>query len=88
MSGVPVGLCQPQGILANGFGWVPRRDVLYEKKGVAVVVLSNCTIVGIMRYHPEEDNKPYKMVYLEDPFGNLFELYSHSYQDTYSSEYE
>ena len=41
-----------------------------------------------MRYHPEDDNKPYKMVYLEDPFGNLFELYSHTYSETYSSEYE
>ena len=44
--------------------------------------------MDIMRYHPEDDSKPYKMVYLEDPFGNLFELYSHAYKDTYSSEYE
>ncbi|WP_028111063.1 VOC family protein [Ferrimonas futtsuensis] len=44
--------------------------------------------MDIMRYHPEDDSKPYKMVYLEDPFGNLFELYSHSYAQTYSSEYE
>jgi len=44
--------------------------------------------MDIMRYHPEDDNKPYKMIYLEDPFGNLFELYSHPYQETYSSEYE
>ena len=44
--------------------------------------------MDIMRYHPEDDNKPYKMVYLEDPFGNLFELYSHTYKETYSSEYE
>ena len=44
--------------------------------------------MDIMRYHPEDDNKPYKMVYLEDPFGNLFELYSHLYRETYSSEYE
>jgi len=28
-----------------------------------------------MRYHPDDDNKPAKMFYLEDPFGNLFELY-------------
>ena len=40
------------------------------------------------RYHPEDDTRPYKMVYLEDPFGNLFELYSHSYEETYSSDYE
>ncbi|HCM1079397.1 TPA: VOC family protein [Vibrio parahaemolyticus] len=44
--------------------------------------------MGIMRYHPEDDNKPAKMVYLEDPFGNLFELYSHTYEETYASEYE
>jgi len=24
-------------------------------------------------------------VYVEDPFGNVFELYSHSYELTYSS---
>lgn len=44
--------------------------------------------MDIMRYHPEDDSKPQKMVYLEDPFGNLFELYSHTYQETYASEYE
>ncbi len=44
--------------------------------------------MDIMRYHPEDETKPAKMVYLEDPFGNLFELYSHSYAETYSSEYE
>jgi catechol 2,3-dioxygenase-like lactoylglutathione lyase family enzyme len=46
------------------------------------------TRMDIMRYHPEDDNRPYKMVYLEDPFGNLFELYFHPYAETYSSEYE
>eukprot|EP00914_Ancora_sagittata_P022845 GHVO01045303.1.p1 GENE.GHVO01045303.1~~GHVO01045303.1.p1 ORF type:complete len:162 (-),score=30.37 GHVO01045303.1:132-617(-) len=44
--------------------------------------------MDIMRYHPEDDTRPQKMVYLEDPFGTLFELYSHSYRETYSSEYE
>ncbi|MDV7105878.1 VOC family protein [Vibrio sp. TH_r3] len=44
--------------------------------------------MDIMRYHPEDDNRPYKMVYLQDPFGTLFELYSHPYAETYSSEYE
>jgi len=27
-------------------------------------------------------------VYLEDPFGNLFELYSHTYEETYAVDYE
>ena len=44
--------------------------------------------MDVMRYHPEDDTKPAKMVYLEDPFGNLFELYSHSYEQTYSADYE
>ncbi|NVD08743.1 VOC family protein [Vibrio sp. JPW-9-11-11] len=44
--------------------------------------------MDVMRYHPEDDNKPAKMVYLEDPFGNLFELYSHTYEETYASDYE
>jgi catechol 2,3-dioxygenase-like lactoylglutathione lyase family enzyme len=44
--------------------------------------------MDIMRYHPEDDNKPAKMVYLEDPFGNLFELYSHTYEETYAADYE
>ncbi|WP_214852726.1 lactoylglutathione lyase family protein [Exiguobacterium sp. s166] len=36
----------------------------------------------IREYYPGE--KPYRMVYCEDPFGNLVELYSHSYELTYS----
>ncbi|MDO6447487.1 VOC family protein [Colwellia sp. 1_MG-2023] len=44
--------------------------------------------MDVMRYHPEDDAKPAKMVYLEDPFGNLFELYSHSYEETYATDYE
>lgn len=37
----------------------------------------------VRRYYPGE--KPYRMVYVEDPFGNVFELYSHSYELTYSA---
>ena len=33
-------------------------------------------------YHGE---KPYRIVYCEDPFGNIVEIYSHSYELTYSS---
>ncbi|MEO1128088.1 MAG: VOC family protein [Planctomycetota bacterium] len=33
-------------------------------------------------YHPQQ--KPYRMVYCEDPFGNIIEIYSHSYELTYS----
>ncbi len=37
----------------------------------------------VRKYYPGE--KPYRMVYVEDPFGIVFELYSHSYELTYSS---
>jgi len=37
----------------------------------------------VRRYYPGE--KPYRMVYCEDPFGNIIELYSHSYELTYSA---
>ncbi|MFT5543171.1 MAG: lactoylglutathione lyase family protein [Glaciecola sp.] len=33
-------------------------------------------------YYPGE--KPYRMIYMEDPFGNIVEIYSHSYELTYS----
>jgi len=37
----------------------------------------------IRYYYPEE--KPYRMVYCEDPFGNIIEIYSHSYELHYSA---
>lgn len=37
----------------------------------------------IRTYYPNE--KPYKMVYVQDPFGIVFEIYTHSYELTYSS---
>ncbi|MGL6367098.1 VOC family protein [Aeromonas veronii] len=37
----------------------------------------------VREYYPGE--KPYRMVYMEDPFGNIVEIYSHSYELTYSA---
>lgn len=36
-----------------------------------------------IRYY-YKDSKPYRMCYVEDPFGIIFEIYSHSYELTYS----
>lgn len=36
----------------------------------------------IREYYPGE--KPYRMCYVEDPFGIVFEIYSHSYELQYS----
>ncbi|MGB6127262.1 MAG: hypothetical protein WBG30_00800 [Psychrilyobacter sp.] len=38
----------------------------------------------IIREYYLED-KPYKMVHMEDPFGNIIEIYSHSYELHYGS---
>lgn len=38
-----------------------------------------------IRYYYYTGEKPYRMVYCEDPFGNLIEIYSHSYELTYSA---
>lgn len=40
----------------------------------------------IREYFPGE--KPYKMVYCEDPFGNIVEIYTHSYELVYSDTYK
>jgi lactoylglutathione lyase family protein len=37
----------------------------------------------IREYYPGE--KPYRMVYMEDPFGNILEIYSHSYELHYAA---
>jgi lactoylglutathione lyase family protein len=37
----------------------------------------------IREYYPND--KPYKMCYVEDPFGFVFEIYTHRYELTYSS---
>lgn len=29
--------------------------------------------------------KPYRMIYMEDPLGNILEIYSHSYELTYAA---
>jgi len=34
-------------------------------------------------YYPGE--KPYRMIYMEDPFGNILEIYSHNYEQHYAS---
>lgn len=37
----------------------------------------------IRAYYPGE--KPYRMCYVEDPFGTVFEIYSHAYELHYAS---
>lgn len=54
-----------------------ERVALIEKHG------GKQRMKQVRYYYPGQ--KPYRMVYCEDPFGNIIELYSHSYELTYSS---
>ena len=56
----------------------PNIEELVEK----IVARGGKQRMPIREYYPKE--KPYKMVYVEDPFGLVFEIYTHSYELTYS----
>ena len=59
------------------------QDPEIEKLTEKIVAYGGRQRMPIREYYPNE--KPYKMVYVEDPFGIVFEIYSHSYELTYSS---
>ena len=56
----------------------PNIETLVEK----IIAHGGKQRMPIREYYPNE--KPYKMVYVEDPFGLVFEIYTHSYELTYS----
>lgn len=76
----------------------PENNFEYYKNGVFHFCVQDPDVEGMVKkivehggkqrmpireYYPNE--KPYKMCYVEDPFGIIFEVYSHSYEVTYSS---
>ena len=48
-----------------------------------IVAAGGKQLMPIRYYYKGE--KPYRMCYVKDPFGIIFEIYSHSYELTYSS---
>jgi lactoylglutathione lyase family protein len=56
----------------------PDLEGLVEK----IVAHGGKQRMPVREYYPGE--KPYRMVYAEDPFGVVFEIYSHGYELTYS----
>ena len=60
----------------------PDIEGLVEK----IVAAGGKQRMPIREYFPGE--KPYKMVYCEDPFGNIVEIYTHSYEIVYSETYK
>ena len=76
----------------------PKNNLEYWKTGIFHFCITDPDVEGlaekivasggrqrmpIREYYPGE--KPYRMVYMEDPWGNIIELYSHSYELTYSA---
>ena len=59
------------------------QDPDVEGLAAKIVAAGGKQRMPIREYYPGE--KPYRMVYCEDPFGNLIEIYSHSYELTYSA---
>ena len=57
----------------------PNLEDLLEEIGAAC----GKQRMPVREYFPNK--KPYRMVYVEDPFGIVFKLYSHSYELTYSN---
>ena len=58
------------------------QDPNIEELANQIVEAGGKQRMPIREYYPGE--KPYRMVYMEDPFGNIIEIYTHSYELTYS----
>lgn len=54
-----------------------------EELALKIVATGGKQRMPVRSYYPDE--KPYRMVYCEDPWGNIIEIYSHSYELTYSA---
>lgn len=59
------------------------QDPDVEGLAAKIVAAGGKQRMPVREYFPGE--KPYRMVYMEDPFGNIIEIYSHSYELTYSA---
>jgi lactoylglutathione lyase family protein len=59
------------------------QDPDVEGLAARIVAAGGKQRMPVSYYFP--DQKPYRMVYCEDPFGNIVEIYSHSYELTYSA---
>ena len=67
----------------SGFFHISVQDPDVEGLAAKIVANGGKQRMPVREYYPGE--KPYRMVYCEDPFGNLIEIYSHSYELTYSA---
>ncbi len=80
------GNCAPQDNLSfrqHGMFHFAIQDPDVEGLLAKIVAAGGKQRMPVREYFPGK--KPYRMVYVEDPFGIVFELYSHSYELTYSA---
>lgn len=76
-----------------------RADLAQRRTGIFHICVQDPDIEGLAKrivehggkqrmpvraFHPGE--KPYKMVYCEDPFGNIVEIFTNSYELSFSQE--
>ena len=59
------------------------QDPDVEGLAAKIVAAGGKQRMPVREYFPGE--KPFRMVYMEDPFGNILEIYSHSYELTYAA---
>lgn len=59
------------------------QDPDVEGLAECIVAAGGRQRMPVREYYPGE--KPFRMVYMEDPFGNIIEIYSHSYELTYAA---
>ncbi len=67
----------------KGIFHIAIQDPNIEELVKSIVENGGKQRMSIMEYYPNE--KPYKMVYMEDPWGNIIEIYTHSYELHYSA---
>ncbi|WP_249673079.1 lactoylglutathione lyase family protein [Pseudomonas abieticivorans] len=59
------------------------QDPDVEGLAAKIVAAGGKQRMPVREYFPGE--KPFRMVYMEDPFGIILEIYSHSYELTYAA---
>ncbi|MGL4394073.1 MAG: lactoylglutathione lyase family protein [Brevinema sp.] len=59
------------------------KDPNIEELAKSIVAHGGKQRMPIREYYPND--KPYKMVYCEDPYGNIIEIYTHSYELHYGA---
>lgn len=75
---------------------IENRQIEYWRGGVIHIAVTERNIEGLVKKATEtggrqlkiwelNPNKPYKLVFRSDPFGNIIEIYSHSFEQFHAN---